>query len=228
MICSFHRLFRVEKIAVSAWHLLQRPFPRPDRFPVLPWQKTLPMQSSVCRFGDVVEYVLFCYVYHCVSIRYISLKVPLCPTSVVLPILHSRAQDPASPTRRAWPYGGAARHSPESCGDQLPICSVRSIVASVSCRTARRKIYYIIDGCHEAHTIVLQQQKRRKGKGAPGQWIVERRPPWLVARAETSPSSILQTVLLGILAVHIPLPVVVSGGLRRHSGRCLNASFQLL
>ena len=49
-----------------------------------------------------------------------------------------------------------------------------------------------------------------------------------VARAETSPSSTLQTVLLCILAVHIPLPVVVSGGSRRHSGRCLNASLQLL
>ena len=49
-----------------------------------------------------------------------------------------------------------------------------------------------------------------------------------VAHAETSPSSILQTVLLCILAVHIPLPVVVSGGSRRHSGRCLNASLQLL
>ena len=48
-----------------------------------------------------------------------------------------------------------------------------------------------------------------------------------VARAETSPSSTLQTVLLCILAVHIPPPVVVSGGSRRHSGRCLNASLQL-
>ena len=48
-----------------------------------------------------------------------------------------------------------------------------------------------------------------------------------VARAETSPSSTLQTVLLCILAVHIPLCVVVSGGSRRHSGRCLNASLQL-
>ena len=48
-----------------------------------------------------------------------------------------------------------------------------------------------------------------------------------VARAETSPSSTLQTVLLGILAVHIPLCVVVSGGSRRHSGRCLNAPLQL-
>ena len=76
MIRSFHNLFRVEKIAVSAWHLLQRPIPRPDRSFVLSWQKTLPMQSSVCRFGDVVEYVLFCYVYHCVFIRYISIKVP--------------------------------------------------------------------------------------------------------------------------------------------------------
>ena len=33
-----------------------------------------------------------------------------------------------------------------------------------------------------------------------------------VARAATSPSSTLQTVLLCILAVHIPLRVVVSGG----------------
>ena len=48
-----------------------------------------------------------------------------------------------------------------------------------------------------------------------------------VARAENSPSSTLQTVLLCILAVHIPPPVVVSGGSRRHSGRCLNASLQL-
>ena len=76
MICSFHKLLQVEKIAVSAWHLLQRPIPRPDRSLVLPWQKTLPMQSSVCRLGDAVEYVLSCYVYHCASIRYISIKVP--------------------------------------------------------------------------------------------------------------------------------------------------------
>ena len=48
-----------------------------------------------------------------------------------------------------------------------------------------------------------------------------------VARAETSPSSTLRTVLLCILAVHIPPPVVVSGALRRHSGRCLNAPLQL-
>ena len=48
-----------------------------------------------------------------------------------------------------------------------------------------------------------------------------------VARAATSLSSILQTVLLCILAVHIPLRVVVSGGLRQHSGRCLSASLQL-
>ena len=44
-----------------------------------------------------------------------------------------------------------------------------------------------------------------------------------VARAETSPSSTLWTVLLCILAVHIPPPVMVSGASRRHSGRCLNA-----
>ena len=49
-----------------------------------------------------------------------------------------------------------------------------------------------------------------------------------VARAETSPSSTLQTVLLCILAVPIPLCVAVSGGSRRHSGRCLNTSLQLL
>ena len=48
-----------------------------------------------------------------------------------------------------------------------------------------------------------------------------------VARAATSPSSTLQTVLLCILAVHIPLRVVVSGGSRRHSGHCLSASLQL-
>ena len=44
----------------------------------------------------------------------------------------SCAQDPASPNRRAWSYGGAARHGPESCGDQLPICSARSIVDLVN------------------------------------------------------------------------------------------------
>ena len=48
-----------------------------------------------------------------------------------------------------------------------------------------------------------------------------------VARAETSPSSTLQTVLLCILAVHIPPSVVISGASRRHSGRCLNAPLQL-
>ena len=48
-----------------------------------------------------------------------------------------------------------------------------------------------------------------------------------VARATTSPSCTLQTVLLCILAVHIPLCVVVSRGLRRHSSRCLSASLQL-
>ena len=90
MIRSFRNLFRVEKIAVSAWHLLQRPIPRPDRSFVLLWQKTLPMQSSVCRFGDVVEYVLFCYVYHCVFICYISIKVPSCPASGVPPVLRQQ------------------------------------------------------------------------------------------------------------------------------------------
>ena len=48
-----------------------------------------------------------------------------------------------------------------------------------------------------------------------------------VAHAATSPSSTLQTVLLCILAVQIPLRVVVSGGSRRHSSRCLSASLQL-
>ena len=48
-----------------------------------------------------------------------------------------------------------------------------------------------------------------------------------VARAETSPSSTLQTVLLCILAVHIPPSVVMSEASRRHSGRCLNAPLQL-
>ena len=90
MIRSFYNLFRVEKIVVSAWHLLQRPVPRPDRSFVLSWQKTLPMQSSVCRFGDVVEYVLFCYANHCVFIRYISIKVPSCPTSSVPPVLRQQ------------------------------------------------------------------------------------------------------------------------------------------
>ena len=41
---------RMEKIAVSAWHLLQRPIPRPDWSFMLSWQKALPMQSSVCRW----------------------------------------------------------------------------------------------------------------------------------------------------------------------------------
>ena len=48
-----------------------------------------------------------------------------------------------------------------------------------------------------------------------------------VACAATSPSSTLQTVLLCILAVHIPLRLVVSWGSRRYSGRCLSASLQL-
>ena len=48
-----------------------------------------------------------------------------------------------------------------------------------------------------------------------------------VARVETSPSSTVRTVLLCILAVHIPPSVVVSGASRRHSGRCLNAPLQL-
>ena len=77
----------------------------------------------------------------------------------------SCAQDPASPTRRAWSYGGAARHSPESCGDQLPICSARSIVASVSCRTARRKIYYIIDGCPHDRSSAAE---KKEGHGCTG------------------------------------------------------------
>ena len=48
------------------------------------------------------------------------------------------------------------------------------------------------------------------------------------ARAVTSPSSTLHTVLLCILAVHNPRWVVVSRGLRRHSGLCFNALSQLL
>ena len=59
MIRSFHNLFRVEKIAVSTWHLLP-------------------------------EYVLLCYVYHCVFIRYLSIKVPSCPTSSVPPVLRQQ------------------------------------------------------------------------------------------------------------------------------------------
>ena len=45
---------------------------------------------------------------------------------------------------RAWPYGGAARHGPESCGDQLPICSARSIIASVRPSYRRASGSYII------------------------------------------------------------------------------------
>ena len=79
----------------------------------------------------------------------------------------SCAQDPASPTRRAWPYGGAARHSPESCRDQLPICSARSIV--VSCRTARRKIYYIIDRPTRSF-LSSRKEGRARLHRASGSW----------------------------------------------------------
>ena len=48
------------------------------------------------------------------------------------------------------------------------------------------------------------------------------------ARAATSPCSTLHTVLLCILAVHIPRRVVVSGISRRHSGRCFSALPQSL
>ena len=48
------------------------------------------------------------------------------------------------PIRWAWPYGGATRHGPEGCGDQLPICSAMSIVASVRPSYRRRNGVYII------------------------------------------------------------------------------------
>ena len=47
LTCSFHKVLRVEEIAVSAWHLLQRPTQRTLRFPDRPW--TIPSPCSTVR-----------------------------------------------------------------------------------------------------------------------------------------------------------------------------------
>ena len=84
-----------------------------------------------------------------------------------------------SPIRRAWPYGGAARHGPEGCGDQLPIWSAMSIVASVRPSYRRRNGVYIISLMDVTRPTrsSLSNRKEGIGKAALGQWIVERRSP---------------------------------------------------
>ena len=60
----------------------------------------------------------------------------------------SCAKDPASPTRRGLAIWRCHfRHGPEGGGDQLPICSARSIVASVSAGQQGGK-YTIINDCY--------------------------------------------------------------------------------
>ena len=57
----------------------------------------------------------------------------------------SCAQGRVGPIRRAWPYGGVARHGPEGGGDQLPIWSAMDIIASArpSYRRRRNGVYII-------------------------------------------------------------------------------------
>ena len=102
----------MEKIAVSAWH---RPIPRPDRSFVLSWQKTLPMQSSVCRFGDVVEYVLF------------AMPTTACSYAIYLFSFHRalhRASRPSCVSRVAFSHNHSFCWS---CNDQI-LASVLKIV----------------------------------------------------------------------------------------------------
>ena len=77
-------------------------------------------------------------------IRQILFSIPTCPNRADDHSALSRARGPTSPTRRSLAiWRRHFRHGPEGGGDQLPICSERSIVASVSAgQQVRRKTYY--------------------------------------------------------------------------------------
>ena len=94
----------------------------------------------------------------------ILFSIPACPNRADYHSALSLTTGPTSPTRRSLAiWRRHFRHGLEGGGDQLHICSERSIVASVSAGQQVRR-HTIIDGCYQAYTIVLQQQKRRNAK----------------------------------------------------------------
>ena len=97
-------------------------------------------------------------------IRQILFLIPAGPNRADDHSALSCAKDPTSPTHRRCHF----RHVPEGGGEQLPICSARSIVASVSAgQQVRRKIYYnswLLLGLHDRSSSA----EKKEGQGCTG------------------------------------------------------------